>query len=334
MSSRSSSLLRLLLAGLPIAAPGGAAVVPLATLSGCACGDQTTVLPISKQDYDSLLKRYGSDGVPASECKIVCVLPPSVGSGGSGGGGGNQNIVDRMPLSIHECRLTTIEFDTPAAICTGTPDCGGAGRRPSGLLPPAASTSSRPSVGAHFARAARLEAASVPAFLDLAFELRAHGAPDELARACERAAADEIAHARLMTSLARRHGAEPLWAHVGPRRERDLEAMALENAIEGCVHEAFGASLLAYQARHADDPMLRAALASVAIDEARHARLSTRIHAWAVAKLDAPRRRRLAEAQNETRSALARANEAEPPTETARGLGLPSAERAQTMIAG
>jgi len=53
------------------------------------------------------------------------------------------------------------------------------GRRPEGLLPSDALMSEDP-VGRHFAEAARLEAASIPAFHRLARELTVHGAPRSL----------------------------------------------------------------------------------------------------------------------------------------------------------
>ncbi|MFS8067681.1 MAG: hypothetical protein ACMG6S_15055 [Byssovorax sp.] len=332
MLSRPSSLLRVLLtASLPFAAAGGAAVVPLATLGGCACDEATSVFPISRHDFDTLTKRYGSDGVPVGDCQRLCVLPETA-EADAGADGGDVVPAARVFVAS-ECALTTIEWDTPAVACTGTPDCGPAGRRPEGLLPADRLEASSTALGAHFARAARLEAASVPAFLDLARELAALGAAAAFVRAAERAAAEEVAHARVMARLARRHGARPLMARVAPRGDRDLEAMARENATEGCVFEAFGAALLTHQAITSADPVLRAAFASIAADEARHADLSRRIHLWAQSQLGSKARRRLALAREEALSALARAEENEPVTAIAASLGLPSAERAQSMIA-
>lgn len=335
MLRRSPSLVRVLLtASLPFAAAGGVAVVPLATLvtlGGCECGEVTTVFPISQHDFDTLTTRYGSDGVPVGDCQRICVSPGNA-EADAGDDGGAAAPAARV-FSVSECALTTIAWDAPAVSCTGTPDCGGAGRRPEGLLPADRVEASSPALGAHFARAARLEAASVPAFLDLARELAAHGAPAALAHAAERAAAEEITHARVMARLARRHGAAPLAARIAPRGDRDLEAMARENATEGCVFEAFGAALLAHQALTAADPALRAAFASIAADEERHAGLSRRIHAWAQSQLGPKARRRLALAREEALSALARAEENEPASAIAPALGLPSAERAQAMIA-
>jgi hypothetical protein len=333
MPSRSSSLVRLLLtASLPFAAAGGVAIVPLATLGGCACGETTTVFPVSQADFDALEKRYGSDGLPQGECARMCVSSSSsdADAGADADGGA---VPPAKSFSVGECSLVTIEFQTPAVVCVVTPDCGGAGRRPAGLLAADRLEASTPALGAHFARMARLEAASVPAFLDLAIELAAHGAPPALVRAAERAAVEEIAHARVMALLAIHHGTAPLVARVARRGARDLEAMARENTREGCVFEAFGAALLAHQASSAADPVLRGALGSVAVDEARHAALSRRIDAWARSRLDPRARRRLAVAREEALSELAAAHEAEPSRELVRGIGLPSAERAQAMIA-
>jgi hypothetical protein len=156
MSSRSTSLLRsLLTTALPFATPGAVMVVPISALSGCGCSDLTTVLPISQEDYARLSKRYGLDGVPASECRSICI-PSASGastgtssiastgiatgagssgssgsgsgsSGGNGGSGGNGNAGGAAAVNpfvaVQECHLTTIEFNAPAAICTGTSAC-------------------------------------------------------------------------------------------------------------------------------------------------------------------------------------------------------------------
>lgn len=58
-------------------------------------------------------------------------------------------------------------------------------------------------VGDYFARCAELEAISVHAFVRLAAEVRARGAPEALARRAVIAAEDEVRHTRAMTGLAR-----------------------------------------------------------------------------------------------------------------------------------
>src|SRR5207244_2173225 len=119
-----------------------------------------------------------------------------------------------------------------------------------------------------------LEAASVPAFLLLARDLVVHGAPPALVQAALVAADDEVRHAATMAVLARAHGATPPAVELTPTPVRELRALALDNAIEGCVREAFAAACAAHQAGAAADPALRTALAAIAVDEARHAALA------------------------------------------------------------
>jgi hypothetical protein len=115
-------------------------------------------------------------------------------------------------------------------------DCVVDGRRPSGLAP-MAPPSARDRAGAWLAKAAWLEAASIFAFVELGRELEDRGAPAALARAALAAANDEIRHTQLMTRLAQRYGAAPPEPVVQPMAARSLEAMAIENAVEGCVRE-------------------------------------------------------------------------------------------------
>ena len=140
--------------------------------------------------------------------------------------------------------------------------------------------------GAQLAAMAELEAASVPAFERLARELATWGAPEELVRRARLAMRDEVRHARVMTALAREYGHAPRAIAVPPLPCRSLEAIAHENAIEGCVREAYGALVATYQAERAR-PELRAAFRAIAIDERRHAELAEDVHAWILGQLEA-----------------------------------------------
>src|SRR5581483_8821062 len=97
----------------------------------------------------------------------------------------------------------TFSVVSTVRIKDGDPNCA-IGRRPEGL---ARAKSHGVGVGAFFADAARLEAASVVAFERLAEELRARGAPDDLVRDVLRAARDEVRHARSTKRMAERFGA-------------------------------------------------------------------------------------------------------------------------------
>jgi hypothetical protein len=145
-------------------------------------------------------------------------------------------------------------------------------------------------VGRWLAEAAQLEAASVPAFEILAAELRAHGAPSQLIERALASADDERRHARIMTSLARAHGASPGPVRVIVREPRELESIARENAVEGLVREAYGA-------RVAIDPAIGA-------DEQRHAALAADVHAWVRPRLPYAARLRVDEARDLARAQL------------------------------
>jgi rubrerythrin len=135
-------------------------------------------------------------------------------------------------------------------------------------------------VGAWFARAAHDEEASVFAFVALERELADHGAPAELLARLRDAAADEVRHARAATALARRHGGRVQRPRRAATETRSLLAIARENAAEGCVRETWAALSAAHQARSAADPEIRAAMAAIAEDEARHAELAWALDAW------------------------------------------------------
>ena len=137
-----------------------------------------------------------------------------------------------------------------------------------------------------------LEAASVPAFDALARELDLHGAPPALVAAARSAMRDEMRHAALVAGLV---GAGPVEVRVERREPRDLAAIALDNAREGCAGEAL-AAIAAHAVANRAAGVERAALAAIARDEARHALLSFAIDDWARARLGARARGALDEA--------------------------------------
>jgi hypothetical protein len=213
------------------------------------------------------------------------------------------------------------------AICPG-----GGGRRPGGHVREMARGWTE--AGAYFAEMAALEAASVRAFDDLARELAAHGAPEELVLAARASARDEVRHARAMRALASRHGGSVRPAQAKRLGRRTLAAIAKENAVEGCVRETFGALVNAWQAAHAEDASVRAAMAEIARDELRHAALSWEIAAWAETKLGERDRREIARAKRKAVARVVRDAQHEGGSGL-RGLaGLPSANVARELARG
>ena len=112
----------------------------------------------------------------------------------------------------------------------------------------------------------------------------------------------------------------------------DLFGLALDNRVEGCVRETFGAALAAWQARHATAPSLRRAFEHIARDEARHAALAWSIAEWVEPQLTPDQRAALNTAAREAIAELAT-----PVTlsEQARAsAGLPNAASHAHLLAG
>lgn len=201
------------------------------------------------------------------------------------------------------------------------------GRRPRGLVP--ARARGRDAAGAWLAEIARLEMAAVYAFEELDQELAEHGAPASLRREMARARRDEIRHGRKMARIATRFGGCVTPPTVRRRPTRSLEAIALDNAVEGCVRETYGALFGRWQALMAEDPEVRATMTRIAEDEARHAELSWALAAWMEPRLEPAARARVLAARAEALAGLARDGEddaAPLDAVAARLLGMPSAE--------
>lgn len=176
--------------------------------------------------------------------------------------------------------------------------CGTPGRRPANLLARRLCRERMQPLARYFAQAARFEAASVVAFEQLAEELRALGAPRELCEAARRAAEDEVRHARDAGALAAQFGARAELPRLARKRLRDLNEVAFDNALEGCVSETYSAYLATIQARLVAGPgKLRSSLRAIAQDETRHAALSWQLAGYLEARLDPQVRQRIAAAR-------------------------------------
>jgi hypothetical protein len=157
--------------------------------------------------------------------------------------------------------------------------------------------------GERFAAMAYLEAVSVHAFQRLERELAAYAAPSALLRGARRARRDEVRHTAVTSRLARARGGFPRLPAAPPRKPvRSLFEIALENAVEGCVRETYGAVAGLVEAQTSADASLRRAMRSIAADECRHAELAWAVHAWALPKLSKDEQRRV---ENAMRDAVA-----------------------------
>lgn len=127
------------------------------------------------------------------------------------------------------------------------------------------------------------EAASVSAFSMLSLDLAQLGAPLELVRAAHEDALDEIRHAELCYGLARKLGdtgaAVAPMTGLGAIRSRPctLAAVAVESWVEGAYLETVSAEIAKTVVDGVSDDAIRAALRTIAVDEAKHA-----AHAWEV----------------------------------------------------
>jgi hypothetical protein len=144
----------------------------------------------------------------------------------------------------------------------------------------------RNALAAAWRRDARMEHASVASFARFTLELLGCAAPPELVADAQRAALDEIEHARLCFSLAARFAGEPLGPGAldvgGSELSRSLAECAVAAFNEGCIGETIAALSAREQLRHARDFEVEAALTRIAEDEERHAELAWRFVAWAV----------------------------------------------------
>jgi hypothetical protein len=189
-------------------------------------------------------------------------------------------------------------------------------------------------VGRYFAVAAQLEAASVAAFRTLGAELRAHGAPEDLVAEAARAADDERRHARSTAAIARARGCEPPRVRLTPASPRGRAEMAMENAVEGCVRETFGALVAHWQRAHAEDQSIRAAMDVIAEDETRHAALAWSVAAWLDGTLSAEDRDAVRAARDAAVDALAQDLDAEVPEALTRAAGMPPRRVSLALLDG
>lgn len=296
----SSSLLRALRGALLVGAPFA---LSDCTLAESSCPDNGVVPPLARAvDVDASLANGGP--LDAAQCEETCA-----------------DVGDTLVTCVRESASVVLCFEQPYP-CKG--------RRPSGLKEGA--RAGRKGFELHLAEAAWLEAASVDAFRCLRRELREHGAPRRLLRAASRSARDERRHARSSTALARRFGVvvPPVQREQVPTR--GIEALALENAVEGCVRETWGALVALRQAARASEPALRATMARIAHDEVRHAELAFRIDAWLCRRLSAEQRARVRQARAAAVARLAHDVQQQLPRAERQRLGLPGAPEALQML--
>jgi hypothetical protein len=243
-------------------------------------------------------------------------------------------LCDAALSGVYDCE---VDYQQPSIFCCCCQEgsCCNTGRRPASLLAEIRRRHRCNPLGAYFRKASRLEAASVEAFRLLGRELRAHGAPEQLRLCARRAAREELRHTRLTAALAVHFGAEPVVPTYGPTPAiRPLEAVALENAVEGCARETYGAIVALWQAEHAGDSQVAGVMREIAQDEVRHAELSWAIAEWAAPRLTGEARSRVAERRQAAFEELESETAAGVPSQLVAIAGLPPAATAQRLARG
>ncbi|HEX8795055.1 MAG TPA: hypothetical protein VF765_29110 [Polyangiaceae bacterium] len=272
------------------------------------CPDSTNITVTPAQACQMLAEQAGNLFVGASTgptCQALCADAAFYGQ------------CDLPPLFVSEAKsLNPRALSTPsdggvgvlvcppstsAVTVTCRVSCIG-GRLTDGYCAPAGLGSE----GARLAAMAYLEAVSVHAFERLERELEAHRAPPTLLREARRARRDEVRHTAMTTRLARRHGISPrIPDSPAPARARTLLEVAIENAVEGCIRETYGAVLGLVEAQTSPNNSIRRAMKSIASDECRHADLAWAVHAWAMPRLTGDDRRAVQRAMKDAVTEIA-----------------------------
>ncbi len=203
----------------------------------------------------------------------------------------------------------------------------GVGRLTEGVTPRARSAQA---LGGHLANMAAHEAAAALAFAQLADELSHHAVAPALVRRARRAAHEELRHTQLVGALARAHGAHFSVEGTTPGEPRSLEAIATENAAEGCVRETLGAMVGLHQSRHAADAQVRSVMAQVSADELGHAAWSHALASSLETRLSLSARRRVRRAREGALEAARAQLEASADPQLRGVLGLPDTELVQS----
>jgi hypothetical protein len=251
-------------------------------------------------------------------------VPPDYANGGPPSAAQCASLCD-----VGESLITCVRESAESVLCLNQPyPC--EGRRPAGLR--SVGQRSRNAFARHLADGAWLEAASIIAFRELRSELRSHCAPRRLLRALSRAARDERRHFRASKALARRFGVPVAPAEREPPAPRSLLKLALENAVEGCVRETWGALIALRQAERATEPCVRATMSRIAPDEARHAELAWSIDHWLTPRLTPTEREQVRAARATALSELQRDVQVVPDPDVRLRLGLPGAAESAVML--
>jgi hypothetical protein len=133
--------------------------------------------------------------------------------------------------------------------------------------------------------------------------------------------------------LAARFGAHVDPVEVEAIPVRTLPEIAVENAVEGCVRETYGAAVAAFQGEWAQDGAIRRTMRAIAVDEAEHASLGWAIDSWVHPRLGAHERARVDLARHDAREGLVAQACAPVSPELSSIAGVPGTAASEQLIA-
>jgi hypothetical protein len=150
---------------------------------------------------------------------------------------------------------------------------------------------------------AQAEHAAIAAFSKLSLELLALGAPPDLVVRANRAAIQEVEHARLCFAVASAYSGETLGPAPLPEAlagdTADLFRIGREALLDGCMREGLAAEIARLGAERARDPEVVRVIRVQAKEEAQHAALGWLIVDWCLLRGGEPMRRTLLAALGE-----------------------------------
>ena len=149
-----------------------------------------------------------------------------------------------------------------------------------------ANTSHNQEIGYEWLKSAEGEHASVASFARHTLQLMSIGSTNDLLVASQKAAIDEINHAKISFELANIFtgfvfSPGPLDV-AGSLRSLDLNDVIQSVIQEGCIEETLAAMKAKIGSQYADDPVVKAALSKIAIEETSHAQLAWNTIKWAI----------------------------------------------------
>jgi hypothetical protein len=144
---------------------------------------------------------------------------------------------------------------------------------------------------------AQAEHAAIAAFSKVSLELLALGAPPDLVVRANRAAIQEVEHARLCFAVASAYSGAPIGPAPLPKALEgdtvDLFRVGREALLDGCLREGLAAEVARRGAERARDPEIARVIRLQAKEEAQHAAFGWLIVEWCLDEGGEPMRRML-----------------------------------------